>query len=61
MFGYLQAAWNTYVVDVIGTDPFVLRSVLTYIWTTAAFFGFGAVFLVFDFTLSPQVQQERFT
>jgi len=53
MFGYLQAGWNAYVVDVIGTDPFILRSVFTYIWTTVAFFGFGSIFLIMDFTLSP--------
>ena len=55
MFGYLEAAWNAYVVDVIGTDPFILRSVLTYIWTTVATFGFGSLFLIMDFTLSPRV------
>ena len=56
MFGYLEAAWNAYVVDVIGTDPFLLRSVFTYLWTTVAFFGFGSIFLIMDFTLSPQVR-----
>jgi hypothetical protein len=47
-----QTWWNS-AVDTFGTDPYIYRSVGSFIWLQFFFLAFGGIFIFLDMTLSP--------